>query len=107
MSVNFNGVNNNSLNPQRPTTAGRTDNPAKPAASADQSRAAAPKASDGVNLSARAKALKEAEQQLGKQPEVDDARVAQIRQALESGTYKVDAEQLAQKMLDMDQSIFG
>lgn len=101
MSVNFNGVKNNPVSPQRP------DTPSKPAITADKGPATAPKANEGVNLSARAKAVKVAEQQLREQPEIDDAKVAQIRQALESGTYKIDAEQLAQKMLDMDQSIFG
>ena len=38
---------------------------------------------------------------------MDDDRIEQIRSALESGSYKVDAEKLAQKMLEMDESIFG
>jgi len=38
---------------------------------------------------------------------MDDGRIEEIRSALENGTYKVDAEKLAQKMLDMDESIFG
>lgn len=38
---------------------------------------------------------------------MDDDRIAQIRAALEDGTYKIDAEKLAQKMLEMDKSIFG
>lgn len=108
MPVNFNGVNNNSIGTQRPgPNDQRPDSGSKPAAGADQARESAPKASEGVNLSARAKAVKQAEQQLREQPEINDARVAQIRQALEDGTYKVDAKQLAQKMLEMDNSIFG
>lgn len=108
MPVNMNGVNNNSVNPQRPGTAERSDATSRPASTAaDQPRTTASSGGDSVNLSDRAKALKQAEQQLANQPEVDDAKVAQIRQALEDGTYKVDAKQLAQKMLDMDKSIFG
>jgi negative regulator of flagellin synthesis FlgM len=38
---------------------------------------------------------------------MDDDRIEQIRSALENGTYKIDAEKLAQKMLEMDESIFG
>jgi negative regulator of flagellin synthesis FlgM len=38
---------------------------------------------------------------------MDDERIEQIRTALEDGSYKIDAEKLAQKMLDMDESIFG
>jgi negative regulator of flagellin synthesis FlgM len=107
MPVNFNGVNNNSVNPQRPGTAERSDTASKPASTTDQARDTAASRGDNVNLSARAKAMKQAEQQLREQPEIDDTKVAQIRQALESGTYKVDAEQLARKMLEMDKSIFG
>lgn len=107
MPVNFNGINNGSVNPQRPGTTDRADSAASKPASGEQARDTAPSRSEGVNLSNRAKAMKQAEQQLREQPEIDDARVAQIRQALEDGTYKVDAKQLAQKMLDMDKSIFG
>lgn len=108
MPVNFNGINNGSVNPQRPGTADRADSAAsKPASSAEQTRDTTASRNEGVNLSNRAKAMKQAEQQLHEQPEIDDARVAQIRQALEDGTYKVDAKQLAQKMLEMDKSIFG
>lgn len=108
MPVNINGVNNNSVNPQRPGPAERSDAASKPASNTiDQPRTTASSGGDSVNLSDRAKSLKQAEQQLSSQPEIDDAKVAQIRQALEDGTYKVDAKQLAQKMLDLDKSIFG
>lgn len=62
---------------------------------------------DNVSLSHQAKDLEQLEQTLGNYPEMDDNRIAQIRSALESGSYKVDAEKLAQKMLDMDDTIFG
>ena len=62
---------------------------------------------DSVNLSNQARNLKQLEQKLGDYPEMDDDRIEQIRAALENGTYKIDAEKLAQKMLEMDESIFG
>ena len=62
---------------------------------------------ENVSLSNQAKNLKQLEQKLGDYPEMDDDRIEQIRSALENGTYKIDAEKLAQKMLEMDESIFG
>ena len=107
MAVNFNGVNNNSVNPQRSGATERADTSSKPAAGVERNSSLPIDRGDSVNLSSRATAMKQAEQQLHEQPEIDDAKVAQIRQALEDGTYKVDAEQLAQKMLEMDKGIFG
>ncbi|MAL98316.1 MAG: flagellar biosynthesis anti-sigma factor FlgM [Alteromonadaceae bacterium] len=106
MPVNFNGVNNNSVSPQRPGTTERSSDAAS-ASRTDTASSPAASARDSVSLSARAEAMKQAEQQLRDQPEIDDARVAEIRQALADGTYKVDAEKLAQKMLEMDKGIFG
>ena len=105
MAVNFNGINSNSVPSQRTNVAERADTgTAKPESSVVPNET---RANEGVNLSNRAKAIKQAEQQLREQPEIDDARVAQIRQALDEGTYKINAEKLAQKMLEMDESIFG
>jgi negative regulator of flagellin synthesis FlgM len=58
-------------------------------------------------LSSQARELKQLEQKLGDFPEMDDEKISQIRSALEDGSYKVDAQKLAQKMLDMDKSVFG
>lgn len=106
MSVDFNGINQSQINTQRPTT-DRAGNAAKPA-TAEQATAQSPQArGENVNLSSQARDLKQLEQKLGDFPEMDDERIAQIRSALEDGSYKIDAQQLAQKMLDMDKSIFG
>ena len=72
-----------------------------------QEQARATSSGESLSLSARAKGLKETEQRLKDHPDVDDSRVEEIRNALQSGAFKVDAQKLAQKMLDMDKSIFG
>ena len=106
MSVDFNGINQSQINTQRPTT-DRAGNAAK-TATAEQATSQSPQArGESVNLSSQARDLKQLEQKLGDFPEMDDERIAQIRSALEDGSYKIDAQQLAQKMLDMDKSIFG
>lgn len=108
MSVDLNGIGPGQVNTPR-TTADKSSGSAKaqPAAS-DQAQRQAPAArGESVSLSNQAKNLKQVEQKLADLPEVDDDRVAKIRAALEDGTYKIDAEKLAQKMLEMDKSIFG
>jgi negative regulator of flagellin synthesis FlgM len=107
MSVDLNGIGPGQVNTPR-TTADKSSNQNTQAPTGEQSKAQSPAArGENVNLSNQAKNLNQLEQKLGEYPEMDDDRISQIRSALEDGSYKVDAEKLAQKMLDMDKSIFG
>jgi negative regulator of flagellin synthesis FlgM len=106
MSVDFNGINQSQINTQRPT-ADKTGSAAKTATSEQATSQSSQARGENVNLSSQARDLKQLEQKLGDFPEMDDERISQIRSALEDGSYKVDAQKLAQKMLDMDKSIFG
>jgi len=107
MSVDLNGIGPGQVNTRR-TTADKSSNQNTQAPTGEQSKAQGPAArGENVNLSNQAKNLNQLEQKLGEYPEMDDDRISQIRSALEDGSYKVDAEKLAQKMLDMDKSIFG
>ncbi len=105
MAIDFNGANNNALNTQKQTLRQREQvqsDARQPASETSQARE-----STRVDLSPDARNIKAAEQTLREQPEIDDAKVARIREALEDGSYSVDADKLAQKMLDVDDSIFG
>ncbi len=57
---------------------------------------------DTVSLTDMASRLKSLEQKLGEQPEIDQARVARIRDALSSGEFRIDPERVADKMLDFE-----
>jgi negative regulator of flagellin synthesis FlgM len=91
--------------------AGRTE--AGQAASASRTaadaRGAAPEATapvgDTVRLTDAAQALSRLEAQVKSAPEVDSRRVEQLRAAVESGTYKVDADAIAAKLLNLDASL--
>lgn len=108
MSVDFNGIGPGQVNNQRPSADKASGSDAPKQAGAEQAKSQTTNArGENVNLSSQAKNLKQLEQRLGEFPEMDDERIEQIRTALEDGSYKVDAEKLAQKMLDMDKSIFG
>ncbi|MFL1452979.1 flagellar biosynthesis anti-sigma factor FlgM [Marinobacter sp. GN3S48] len=106
MSVDFNGIGPGQVNTQRTTAdkSGSTQNTQPQAPEQAKSQGAR---GENVNLSNQAKNLKQLEQKLGDYPEMDDDRIEQIRAALADGSYKIDAEKLAQKMLEMDKSIFG
>lgn len=104
MTVDFNGIGRGQVNTQKtptekPQTTRTEQQPAE--------QTPAPARGENVKLSSQAESLKQVEQQLADLPEVDDARIEQIKAALADGSYKIDAEKLAQKMLDMDNSIFG
>ena len=57
---------------------------------------------DRVALSSGVQTLREAEQKLARQPDVNDKRVAEIRAALDSGSYQVDDLVVADKLLGFD-----
>lgn len=104
MTVDLNGIGPGHVNTQKtsaekPQTANTPKQPAP-----EQSQAVR---GENVNLSSQAKNLKQLEQRLDSYPEMDDERIEEIKAALADGSYKIDAEKLAQKMLDMDDSIFG
>ena len=106
MAVNFNGIGNNQVNSPKTTTDKapdtKTGNQPAPAEQAGKQAHG-----ENVNLSKQAKELRQMGEKLDSYPEVDDSRVEAIRAALADGSYKVDAEKVAQKMLEMDESIFG
>ncbi|HET8710201.1 MAG TPA: flagellar biosynthesis anti-sigma factor FlgM [Spongiibacteraceae bacterium] len=79
------------------TTSERASTP--PPAAAPVAKAA----TDSVNLSAQAQALKTLEEKLQKQPDVNEKRVAEIKAALASGNYSVDDLVVAEKLLGFDE----
>lgn len=54
---------------------------------------------DAVSITGTASHLQRVEASLAALPEIDESRVAEIRQQVESGTYKVNAENLADKLI--------
>lgn len=70
--------------------------------SADSSAANAAKgtsANSGVQITDSARQLAALEQAIRAMPEVDEAKVAEIRNAIEDGTYQVSPERIADKIL--------
>ena len=56
-----------------------------------------------VQLSSEAQGIRKIEQELAKLPEVDNERVARIKQALNDGSYQVNSRSVAEKLLGFEQ----
>jgi negative regulator of flagellin synthesis FlgM len=60
---------------------------------------------DAAKRSETAQQLAALKESLGQVPVVDNARVEAVRQSLEKGDYQIDAEKIAQKLLDMERGL--
>ena len=69
-------------------------------ANADNSRSSA---SDSVSLSSAGQSIAKIEANLAASPEVDSEKVARIKSEIASGNYQVDANAIADKMLQDEQ----
>ena len=103
MVIDINNIGPSPNNNQRAKDSGATG-----AKQPDTSAQTAPKAQkgDNVSFSDKAKNLKALETSIKNEPDVNQERVAKIKAALEDGSYSVDAEKVAQKMLDFDSGVF-
>ena len=60
---------------------------------------------DAVSLTDTATRLKSLETRLNELPEVDRARVDQIRQLVDSGEYEIDSKLIAQRIVQLEQAL--
>lgn len=60
---------------------------------------------DTVNLTGTASQLRSLEQQLVSQPVVDAQRVDAIKREIASGSYEIDAQRVADKMIQIESAI--
>ena len=83
------------------TSAGRTTPVANPVATP------AAAASDSVSLTDNAARLQHLGELLAGAPEIDRARVEQLRQSISDGHYKMDTVHVADKLIALERTLFG
>ena len=62
-------------------------------------------AGDSLRLTGEATSLQAMQRELSTAPAIDDARVQAVREALQAGTYKVNAEAIADGMLSLEKQL--
>ncbi len=61
--------------------------------------------SDRVSLTGEARQLRELEATLASQPVVDSQRVAAVRNAIDDGTFKIDPQRIADKLMSLEEAL--
>jgi negative regulator of flagellin synthesis FlgM len=74
----------------------------KPKSDVETRRSAA---GETVSLTDTASRLQRLSSEIESQPVVDSERVEGIRQAIENGSYEIDAERIARKMVDLEREL--
>ncbi len=74
-------------------------------AAAGEAKAQAVQAADSVRLTGEATQLQAVQRELSSASAIDPARVQAVRQALESGSYRISPDAIASRMLDLDQQL--
>lgn len=103
MVIDFNASNSANRSAQTGAAAGKRDATAEGTRPAAQENAQSkPVAEAQVKLSAQAQQLQAVEERLRELPVVDNERVAQIRQAINDGSYQMDSGRIADKLLALE-----
>jgi negative regulator of flagellin synthesis FlgM len=67
--------------------------------------AAAQGTADRISLTGEARQLHELETRLASQPVVDSQRVEAVRTAVENGTFTINPERIAEKMMSLEEAL--
>jgi negative regulator of flagellin synthesis FlgM len=78
----------------------------KPAASTDGPTRPV-EAVDSLRLTGEATSLQAMQRELSTAPAIDAGRVQAVRESLQNGTYKINPDAIASRMLELDQQLQG
>ena len=104
MVIDFSRLNNSQALPGTTRTTGAKDSAEakSTAAPVKAEQASASQSGESVHLSNEAQQLQKVTDSLRDQPIVNKSRVAELKQAIADGSYKVDSNRVASKLLNFE-----
>ncbi|WP_191487482.1 flagellar biosynthesis anti-sigma factor FlgM [Pseudomonas sp. FEN] len=103
MVIDFSRLNNApSLTGSTRTSASKEADGSGKSASVETPAAPVSQSGESVHLSNEAQQLQQVTDKLRDQPVVNSARVAELKQAVADGSYKVDSNRVASKLLNFE-----
>lgn len=104
MVIDFSRLNSSSsVSAGSRTSSTKEPGTAAPSSSAKTTtEAASPSTGEAVHLSSEAQRLQTISDKLRDQPVVNSARVAELKQAIADGSYKVDSNRVASKLINYE-----
>ena len=73
-----------------------------PADAAQGKDASTARPADKLELTDRARSLKAIEERIRSAPDIDNQQITKLKQALKDGTYEINPERIADKLLALD-----
>jgi len=101
MSIDITGLPNNKTTNER-SSAVKKDSANSEAGKTDKTETSL---ADTVSLTGTAEKLRKLEAALSELPVADEDRIEGIKRAVANGTYEIDAQRIADKMLDFERSL--
>ena len=102
MPIEINGLTTNHSNSRQRNEAAKSAGSDKSSESNHSNSSEQANASDSVHLSSEARGLQKLEEKANGLPDVDMDRVAEIKAAIENGSYQPDPKKIAEKMMKFD-----
>jgi negative regulator of flagellin synthesis FlgM len=106
MPTDINGFRPQTLGTKDSKASTRPDPSTGRVGSAPNPSAPASGATDSVSLTDTATRLQHLDELLANAPEIDRARVDELRQAIADGRYKVDTVHVADKLIALERTLF-
>jgi len=103
MPIEITGQNNNPVQTDRNNRPENNVSRSEP--SVDQQANGRPSTADTVSLTETSAQIRSLENSLAELPVVDTQRVESIRQAIADGSYQVNAQTVADKLIDFEQTL--
>lgn len=96
MAININNLNNNQVKPSIDQQVKKNDQATQQTRVAEQTR---PMHRDSVSITPQAQQMSELQKKSGDGPTIDQKKIEQLKKAIASGEYKVNAEKLAKSLM--------